>query len=496
MRLRSIGVLGGLILGQLYGQTACVNFPAGFIPFSSIYYVTAANSAGDHLVVGVPAPGFFSTISADVPTPAFTNQTFCDAQVQLAPGQSYPNVYVPTAAELAGMFQAFSGLLINPATNQPYANGVIPESTFNTAWALRIGPAQAGSANGGWSPTGSMTETQSTQAAALLPSGQVLVANPDQTANLYDPATGAFTSVGPMHFAHGGYLTATLLNNGQVLIVGGLNLPSAAELYNPQTGQFTATGATVQPHGYFHTATPLNDGRVLVVGGDVDPAASNLPTDISAGAETYDPATGIFTKAGPMVANRNRHTATLLADGRVLIAGGYALGGGGNVPGQEAFDSGELYAPSTGSFSSTFPMTQARGAHYAVLLANGEVLLGGGDSSGGSAELFDPGHGAFTATGSMSNSSRSVALAALLSNGQALIAGGKNGEQIATNSTELYGPATGAFTTTGSMGCPRAFFALTPLLDGRLLATGGNTGGSPWGSKGSYNGVFTTFSSA
>jgi hypothetical protein len=86
--------IAGLFLARAYAQSTCVNFPAGFVPFSSISYVTAANSAGDHLVVGVPAPGALSLINASVPLSAFTNQMFCDAQVQLAPQQFYPNVYV------------------------------------------------------------------------------------------------------------------------------------------------------------------------------------------------------------------------------------------------------------------------------------------------------------------------------------------------------------------------------------------------------------------
>src|SRR5580698_1161135 len=124
MRLARLSFLAGLILARAYGQGTCVQspisgaggvtFPAGFIPFSSIYYVTAADSAGDHLVVGVPAPGFLSTLSASVPPGVSTNQMYCDAQVQLAPGQFYPNVYIPTAAELAGNFNAFTGLLVNP----------------------------------------------------------------------------------------------------------------------------------------------------------------------------------------------------------------------------------------------------------------------------------------------------------------------------------------------------------------------------------------------
>jgi hypothetical protein len=86
-------------------------------------------------------------------------------------------------------------------------------------------------------------------------------------------------------------------------------------LYDPVSGQFVATGVPVQPHGYFHTATLLNDGRVLVVGG-LATAGNPIATDTNAGAEIYDPESGTFAEAGPMFADRSLHTATLLANGR------------------------------------------------------------------------------------------------------------------------------------------------------------------------------------
>src|ERR1700722_15125395 len=124
--LMGIILLGCFATASIYCQSTCISFPSGFVPFSSISYVTAANSAGDHLVVGVPAPGALSFIAANIPLPAFTNQTFCDAQVQLAPQQYYPNVYVPTAGELSGNFSAFNGLFVNAATGQPYPGGLVP----------------------------------------------------------------------------------------------------------------------------------------------------------------------------------------------------------------------------------------------------------------------------------------------------------------------------------------------------------------------------------
>ncbi len=467
--LLRIAVFAGLILGPAYGQSTCVSFPSGFIPFSSISYVSAANFAGDLLVVGVPAPGALNFIAANIPAPAITNQTFCDAQVQLAPGQFYPNVYVPTAAELSGNFSAFSGLLTIPGTTAPYAGGVIPSSQLSSVFAWRIGAAQAGSANGGWSPTGSMTKARSQQTAVLLPSGKVFIAGPDSSAELYDPTTGVFVSAGQMVFVHGQQLAATLLSNGKVLIAGGENLPSAAELYDPASGKFTATGAPVQPHGAGLTATLLNDGRVLVVGGLSQPG--QLPTSSNSGAETYDPQTGSFTAAKPMAANRNGHSSTLLTDGRVLVAGGlrngdFSLQNNTNM----SLDSAEVFDPSTGVFSPTFPLA-IPGGGISALLPNGTVLLVNG---GGGAQLFDPVTLSFKLTGAPNDEMRATSEVVLLPSGQVLVAGGSSGATaIGTASAELYNPASGTFTPTGSMETPRTGFTGTLLPDGRVLVTGG-----------------------
>ena len=318
----------------------------------------------------------------------------------------------------------------------------------------------------------------SDQAIVLLPDGKVLVASSgDTTVNIFDPASGGFAVAGRMQFSHGAGVSAALLNDDRVLIVGGNITPSAAELYDPASGQFTAIGQTIQPHGYGATATLLNDGRVLVVGGLAVPG--NPPTttvDDSAGAELYDPTTGKFASAGAMASNRNEHTATLLADGRVLVAGGNAEGGSTPM----IFDTAEIYNPVTGQFTLAGSMQAVRAHHFAVLLPNGKVLVGGGFGPGIAAtELFDPVAGSFTATGSMSSASRADPTATLLSSGQVLVAGGVDDTGVAfTSSAELYNPATAAFAITGSMVTARAYAKATLLLDGRVLVTGGGAGGS------------------
>jgi uncharacterized protein (TIGR03437 family) len=174
-----------------------------------------------------------------------------------------------------------------------------------------------------------------------------------------------------------------------------------------------------------------------------------------------------------MNTNRANHVAVLLAAGRVLIAGGSPAppAGGGFVP---AYSSAEIYDPSTGNFSLTGTMQQARGNFSGVLLPDGEVLLAGGyGSAPQSAELFDPASGSFEFTGEML-SARGLFTATLLPSGQVLVAGGFLNNGIATNDAELYDPATGSFVAAGNMVVTRANQTATLLLNGTILVTGGS----------------------
>jgi hypothetical protein len=286
-------------------------------------------------------------------------------------------------------------------------------------------------------------------------------------------SVGFSATNGPMAVDRWGH-TATLLPSCKVLIAGGRGGPegpdttAAAELYDPSADTFTATGSMASRR-VGHAATLLTNGKVLITGGEVE-QGMNIPNLKS--AELYDPATGSFSPTGSMSSPREGHTATLLANGKVLIAGGTTAYMNGYLA------SAELYDPSTGSFSSTGSMTTARTGQTATLLSSGKVLLTGGipdDSSVmASAELYDPATGAFSATGSMS-SSRWAHTATLLRTGKVLIVGGTTfstlGDYLA--SAELYDPATGVFRSTGSMSSPRLFHTATLLASGKVLIAGG-----------------------
>jgi hypothetical protein len=344
------------------------------------------------------------------------------------------------------------------------------------------------------------------QTATLLPDGQVLlagginlVANNSTSlasAELFNPKTGLFSPTGSMTDARY-FDTATLLPDGRVLVVGGesdTQIFASAELYNPKTGTFSATGSmtTVRDE---QTATLLADGRVLIAGGED-------ATGALASAEIYNPQTGKFTATGSMTTPRLLHSAILLPDGDVLIVGGYASEGDNPMDGTDtSIGSAELYNPKTGTFSATGSMTTELGMPTLTLLPDGRVLVAGGclNNSGQSfAALYDPKTGTFTETSSMSP--RCLQTATLLPDGEVLMAGGISVENQPPSlaSAELYNPQTGTFSPTGSMTAARAGQTATLLPDGNVLIAGGDDGalegGNSLASAELYNPQSGTFS--
>jgi hypothetical protein len=360
--------------------------------------------------------------------------------------------------------------------------------------ALVIGASTVVTAASSFTPTGSMSISRHGHTSTLLLDGTVLVTGGSSSyghtflasAEIYDPATGSFTPTpgGGMSTARVGH-TATRLADGTVLVTGGhvvfggptQGISNTAEIYDPATGSFTLTTGSMSTPRQRHTATRLVDGTVLVTGGLAGSLACSNPASNCAGtastsAEIYDPGTGTFALVtGNMGTGRSYHTATRLVDGTVLMTGGISATGLVRAT-AEIFDLG------TGLFSPVGNTTTPLWAHTATLLATGRVLVTGGYSGSGwlaNAEVYDPATLSFAPVGSL-NTSRYLHTATRLSDGTVLITGGQNGGTF-HSSAEIYDPTLGSFTTTSStMASVRSFHKATSLPDETVLFTGGDGG--------------------
>lgn len=316
----------------------------------------------------------------------------------------------------------------------------------------------------------------------VLQDGRVLIAGgSDRTqhtlaaAEIFDPATNTFASTGAMTTSRAGH-TATLLTDGSVLLVGGNNWDASsfttlasAERYDPVTGTFLPVGGLAAAR-QGPTATLLVDGRVLIAGGDDGHGAA------LASAEVYDPAKSAFASVPNMSVPREGHTATLLSNNRVLLVGGDTSI---QFPNLSPAQTSEEFDPATDTFSAGAPMTEAREEHTATLLSDGRVLIAGalnwttdgldvyylGERS---AEIYDSASDIFNATASM-NIGRMSHFAILLVDGTVLLGGGtdENGNDSAT--AEVFDPVTEKFTLTGSMQAGVTGAPAVLLKDGRVL---------------------------
>jgi hypothetical protein len=338
-------------------------------------------------------------------------------------------------------------------------------------FTVRVSLARSGI----FTASGSLQTARFAHAAILLDDGRVLVTGGTgmgapyvtlASAELYDPGSATFAPTAGMLSARSGHVM-TLLGSPasgtrKVLLLGGDAAGTTAELFDPATGTFAATGSLETPRR-LPTATPLANGKVLVAGGG------------SSVAELYDPATGAFATTGSLAVARSGHSATLLADGRVLVAGG-------------GTSSAELYDPARGSFAPTGAMTMSRTGHSAVRLQDGTVLVAGSNTSTTqdfSADLYDPASGTFSPVGAMIGASAGSSFS-LLSDGSVLAAGGSTlgqfclgrcqPDRVATASAAHFGPESLGFTASASMAAARERHTATTLPDGSVLIVGGDTG--------------------
>ena len=470
-----------------------------FVTWSSLPSSVATISTGG-LATGV-TPGGTSTISAMLGSvTGSTTLTVSPAVlVSIAVTPANPSVllgsneqFTATGTYTDNSMQNLTGIAtwsssaMNVATISAagLASTVSPGQTTIQASFNGINGSTTLTATANFVPTGSMNTARFYHTATQLNNGDVLVvggfasssfssvgSGPLASAELYNPVTASFAPTGSLNTARSEQ-TATLLSNGMVLIAGGYdwngNPLASAELYNPSTATFIPTGS-LNVARYNHTATLLANGSVLVTGGTIGNG------NVVASAELYNPTTGTFTSTGSLNTARAYHSATLLNNGTVLIAGGINTGIFG-------LNSAEIYNPLTGIFTATGTMTSGHAFHSATLLNNGGVLVAGGVDSNAtpsaSAELYDPATGTFNSTGGLSTP-RLWHTATLVSNGTVLVAGGSQDTQCCIlTSAEVFDPSLGTFSLTGVLTSGRVFQSAVLLTTGQVLVAGGLSGGN------------------
>jgi N-acetylneuraminic acid mutarotase len=293
---------------------------------------------------------------------------------------------------------------------------------------------------------------------------------------LYDPGTGHWSAAASMHHARA-YPMGVLLADGSVLVAGGSadGLPlDSVERYLPSNGTWVAAQRmnVARTEG---SLIALQDGRVLVAGGGIEGSPGYGAT---ASAEIYDPNDNSWTMTAPMSVARTLQTATLLKDGGVLVAGGATAY---YTSAAQLTSSVEVFDPKSNTWRQTSPLPMPLYTHAASLLADGRVLVTGGFSSSADsapsldvAFTYDPATGQWSTAAPLS-AARAEHTMLRFPDGRVLAMGGVDGSNNVLRTSEIYDPVANTWTLTGSL--PVAVFwpAAGILADGSVLVAGGST---------------------
>ncbi|WP_437567767.1 kelch repeat-containing protein [Sorangium sp. So ce542] len=315
-------------------------------------------------------------------------------------------------------------------------------------------------------------------AASLLPGGGVLVVGGVgrggwlADAARYVPETDVWQSAAPMIAARAALSATWLPGVDRVLVAGGHDargVHASTELYSPAADRWTASARmSTARAGHVALWIPGVD-RALILGG-TDARGFSV-----AGVELYDPVANEWASAAPMSASRDRFAATLLADGRVLVAGGTSNG--------TPLANVEIYDPAAERWTEAAPMRAARAHHAATQLPDGRILVVGGDASAG-AEIYEPAEDRWTCVGAPVRR-RAGSTMTLLADGRALVVGGSGADASACDlfdagsSAKRRRAAVGPrWTPAAPMYAGRAGHAMALLPDGRVLVVGAPSGTS------------------
>lgn len=350
--------------------------------------------------------------------------------------------------------------------------GYLKAALSMIALALLL-PALANAQIASWSSAGNMTTPRANHTATLLQDGTVLMVGgatgntATATAEIFDPNANSWTATGSMASVRSQH-TATLLSDGRVLVAGG-GAGATAEIYDPSTHTWVPTGSlTTIRRG--QSASLMQNGMVLVAGGCC--AADGLTSLTS--SELWNPATGQWTLTGNMTAPHAYQTATVLSNGTVLIEGGTYYRTGVTV-------TSEIYNPTTGTWTAVGGLNVARSGNSATFLLNDQVIVAGGSPGGccsgtTSTELYAPTSETWQIMPAMSAGRNYVSGAAISSGTQALVSGGYSccdSPNPIRASAEIFDLKTETWSLTASMSQARYSHTLTTLNDGTVLAAGG-----------------------
>ncbi len=318
---------------------------------------------------------------------------------------------------------------------------------------------------GGWITLPSLNPARFGHTATRLADGRVLVAGGlDDVAvfsdtDIFDPASRTWTPAADMGVVRANH-TATLLPDGRVLVAGGhidhaATPVASAEVYDPASDTWTPVPSMADSRSN-HTALLLTDGQVLIAAGRLGPGVGSPLR----GTELFDPAADTWRSVGDMNTFHWNWEGALLADGRVLLAGGTG-------PSRQA----EVYDPASESWTAADTMNDIREGHELTVLPDGSVLATGGTNAAlASAEVYTP--DTWTPVASM-NTGRTNHTATLLPNGSVLVAAGNAAGAVALSGTEIYDPALDTWAPGPDMNTARAHSTATLLLDGRVMVVGG-----------------------